>query len=144
MRIVLAMMEELGQTLLAKPEHVLQFIEGVLGDEAVSLQAGETRPLVIEEIEDTAANRAPQVKESDIESMSIVETALQLLLASLEGMSDWSIEMGQGLTAQGKLLRGMARICFCRFERTSKSSDQNHPPPHGDWRKRRSPSRPAV
>jgi hypothetical protein len=91
-RIVLAMMEELGQTLLAKPEHVLQFIEGVLGDEAASLQAGETRPLVIEEIGDTAETGTPQVKESDIEAMSIVETALQLLLASLKGMSDHVIE----------------------------------------------------
>jgi hypothetical protein len=77
MRIVLAMMEELGQ------------IEGVLGDEVVSLQAGETRPLVIEEIGNAAEDRAPQVKESDIEAMNVVETALQLLLASLEGMSDW-------------------------------------------------------
>lgn len=77
------MMESLGEKLLANPDHVLAFVEGVLGDEVHALQekAAEKKPL-IQEVD--ADEPLPELTAEGVEKMGMVETAISLLLASLE------------------------------------------------------------
>ncbi|TXT03818.1 hypothetical protein VHUM_04339 [Vanrija humicola] len=83
LRITLAMMDSLGEKLLADPDHVLAFVEGVLGDEVNALQekAAEKKPL-IQEVD--ADEPLPELTAEGVEKMGMVETAISLLLASLE------------------------------------------------------------
>ncbi|KAL1405390.1 hypothetical protein Q8F55_009021 [Vanrija albida] len=83
LRITLAMMETLGEKLLANPDHVLTFVEGVLGDEVHTLEAKmtESKPL-IQEVD--ADEPLPELTAEGVEKMGMVETAISLLLASLE------------------------------------------------------------
>jgi aspartate-semialdehyde dehydrogenase len=84
-QLVLLMIEELGQKLLAQPEHVLRFIEGVLADEAQALNENKDAPLIIEEVNQKPSEGHTDLSEGDIEKMGIVETAIQLLLVINQG-----------------------------------------------------------
>jgi hypothetical protein len=78
LRLTLAMMETLGDKVLADPQHVLAFVEGVLNDEA---QAQPQKPLV-QEVGDEV--EIPELTEDTVEQLGLLETAISLLLATLE------------------------------------------------------------
>jgi len=103
------MMDTLGDKLLSNPEHVLSFVEGVLNDAVQALpgkqksievkeEPKEKRPLIqivddeepkakgplIEEMDQDEP--LPELTEQGVEKMGMVETAISLLIASLEGM----------------------------------------------------------
>ncbi|BEI84139.1 hypothetical protein CcaverHIS002_0407430 [Cutaneotrichosporon cavernicola] len=80
LRLTLSMMETLGDKVLADPQHVLAFVEGVLNDEATSLP--ETKPL-IQEVGDEDVE-IPDLTEEGVEQLGLLETAISLLLATLE------------------------------------------------------------
>ncbi|GMK57294.1 hypothetical protein CspeluHIS016_0401280 [Cutaneotrichosporon spelunceum] len=83
LRLTLAMMETLGDKVLADPQHVLAFVEGVLNDEVASLP--ETKPL-IQEVGDEDVE-FPDLTEEGVEQLGLLETAISLLLATLENES---------------------------------------------------------
>ncbi|KAK4683728.1 hypothetical protein P7C73_g6500, partial [Tremellales sp. Uapishka_1] len=76
-QLTLSMMESFGETLMTEPEQILVFVEGVLGDEVCDLQRKE-KPMV------EVLNEEEQNSTGDIDKMGMVETAITLLLASLE------------------------------------------------------------
>lgn len=79
LRLAMAMMETLDQSkLFSNPTHILTFVEGVLQDEVKTLPS--TKPLV-QEVDDT---QLPELTAEGVQSLGMVETAISLLLASLE------------------------------------------------------------
>jgi hypothetical protein len=82
LQLTLAMMEQLGGKLMSQAEHVLVFVEGVLGDEVRGLEKakGTRRPVV-----EIIGYEVDEEGDGSIENLSLVETAVTLLLASLEG-----------------------------------------------------------
>lgn len=85
LRLTLAMMEVLGDKVLSDPEHVLGFVEGVLNDEVQGLaERKQNRPLVQEVGNDEDEEPLPELTEEGVEKMGLVETAISLLLATLE------------------------------------------------------------
>lgn len=87
LRLTVAMMDALDHTkLLADPSHVLTFVEGVLSDEVQALPKAEDVkvPLVQEVGLESQDAQLPELSAEGIENMGMVETAISLLLASLE------------------------------------------------------------
>lgn len=85
LRLTLAMMEVLGDKVLANPEHVLSFVEGVLNDEVQELAARKAnKPLVEEFGGDSDEEPLPELTAEGVGQMGLVETAISLLLATLE------------------------------------------------------------
>lgn len=97
------MMDTMRERLLTNPEHVLSFVEGVLSDEAATLtvkkpepEIKENKPLIeMIETEPTAPTgplieemdvdeELPELTEEGVQKMGMVDTAISLLLASLE------------------------------------------------------------
>lgn len=88
------MMETLGEKLLSNPDHVLNFVEGVLNDEVQTIAAkkhsladGVASMKLVEEVDEdiNIDEPLPELTPEGIEKMGMVETAISLLLASLEG-----------------------------------------------------------
>ncbi|CAK9786131.1 hypothetical protein CC85DRAFT_257343 [Cutaneotrichosporon oleaginosum] len=82
LRLTLVMMETLGNKVLAEPGHVLAFVEGVLNDEATALP--DKKPFV-QEVGDEV--EIPELTEDSVEQLGLLETAISLLLATLEDES---------------------------------------------------------
>jgi hypothetical protein len=101
------MMDAIREKLLTNPEHVLTFVEGVLSDEAQTLSGNEKKTVDVKEgkkplmeiVEADSKPKGPLIEEMDedeelpelteagVEKLGMVETAISLLLASLEGTS---------------------------------------------------------
>lgn len=87
LRLTLAMMEVLGDKVLTNPEHVLSFVEGALNDEVQALahrKASKDKPLIEEVGADDEEASLPELTAEGVEQMGLVETAISLLLATLE------------------------------------------------------------
>lgn len=81
------MMDTMRDKLLTNPEHVLSFVEGVLSDEVSMMKERKQQgkgPLIQEIEQDKQDEELPELTVEGVEKMGMVETAISLLLASLE------------------------------------------------------------
>lgn len=91
LQLTMGMIDQLGGKLLQSPNDVLVFVEGVLGDEAMAWQdtddiSERVATPIIEVMEgDEAEDDEGDNVNAGIEKMGMVETAITLLLSSVDG-----------------------------------------------------------